>query len=150
MSRLVPSQNYTVLVVTNFNSVTCIPYPSIKAIVVPAIPDGENFSREVTLRTKLSVSSKFGEENVLDALSLDESDNVPQLSRSEAFVRMLQKGNTSPQAQTEDMDVEAEEAVEVADLAATKVPQSTPSLPRVHNQAETILGSMLAEATTCR
>jgi hypothetical protein len=143
-----PSQNYTVLVVTNFNSVTCIPYPSIKAIAVPTIPDGENFSREVTLRTKLSVSSKFGEENVLDALSLDESDNVPQLSRSEAFIRMLQKEDT-PKAQTEDMSVEAEEAVEVVDLASTKVPQSTPSLLRVHNQAETILSSVLAEATTC-
>src|ERR1700733_1933236 len=149
MSRLMPSQNYTVLVVTNFNSVTCIPYPSIKAIAVPTIPDGENFSREVTLRTKLSVSSKFGEENVLDALSFDESDNVPQLSRSEAFIRMLQKENTSPQAQTEDMNVEAEEAVEVVDLATTKVPQSTPSLPRIHNQAEIILGSVLSGATTC-
>lgn len=136
------------LVVTNFNSVTCIPCPSIKAIAVPAIPDGENFSGEVTLCAKLLVSSKFGEENVLDALSLDESDNVPQLSRSEVFTRMLQKEDT-PKAQTEDMSVEVEEAVEVVDLATTKVPQSTPSLLRVHNQAETILSSVLAEATTC-
>ena len=117
--------------------------------MVPAIPDGENFSGEVTLRTKLLVSSKFGEKNVLDALSLDESDNVPQLSRSEACTRMLQKENTPPKAQTEDMNVEAEEAVEVVDLATTKVPQSTPSLLRVHNQAETILSSVLAKVTTC-
>jgi hypothetical protein len=130
---------------TNFNSVTYIPYPLIETITIPTLPDDENFSREVALRTKLLVSSKFGERNVLDALSLDESDNVSQLSQSEAFARMLQKENTL-QARTENMDVE-EDAVEVVGLAITKAPHSTSSIPRLHDQAEAILSPVLTEAT---
>jgi len=61
--------------------------------------DDENFSREVTSHTRLLVKSKFGEETLFGALSLDNVDNVdnvPRLSRSEAFARMLQKGNDPP------------------------------------------------------
>jgi hypothetical protein len=130
---------------TDFNLVTYISYPSIKTIAIPTLLDDENFSREVALRTKLLVSSKFGEGNMLDALSLDELDNAPQLSQSEAFSRMLQKENTL-QARAVNMDME-EDAVEVVGLAIMKAPHSTSSIPRLHDQAEAILSAILAEVT---
>jgi hypothetical protein len=72
------------------------------------------------------VKSKFGEETLFGTLNLDESgnvENVPRLSRSEVFARMLQKGNASPpQVRAGNMEMEEEETVDIVDLATTKVP----------------------------
>jgi hypothetical protein len=57
--------------------------------------DDENFSREVYVRSKMSRNSKFGDETMFDALTLEEP-TYPLLSKADAIRKALQHGMDPP------------------------------------------------------